>query len=183
MKKTLILLPSLLLTLTMFTACTALHGTRKVEKDGTTYEIDRQKGIISDGNYTYKYSYSTYDGKYTIAITYPNQSQYMRSSDGKVTWIGSGTTIIYTEPEILSEVIIENTPKQADPENIIWWILGIGAIGVGIFLMRAPRAAWEMSYGWRFKNAEPSDEALDVNRGVGMLALIAGGFMIIVAIF
>ena len=42
-----------------------------------------------------------------------------------------------------------------------------------------PRAAWALSYGWRFKDAEPSEAALVVNRVCGG-ALVLLGLVVLV---
>ena len=45
---------------------------------------------------------------------------------------------------------------------------------IGLFNMIWPRSAWELTRGWEFKDAEPSDEALYVIRvGGGLLLLFA----------
>ena len=45
---------------------------------------------------------------------------------------------------------------------------------IGLFNVLAPRAAWYLSYGWRFKDAEPSDAALMMARIGGVIAIIIG---------
>ena len=45
---------------------------------------------------------------------------------------------------------------------------------IGLFNCIWPRAAWELTRGWEFKDAEPSDEALYVIRaGGGLLIFLA----------
>ena len=53
-------------------------------------------------------------------------------------------------------------------------LLGLLAIAVGIFNLAVPRTAWYLSYGWRFKDAEPSDAALALGRLGGGIAVFAG---------
>ena len=51
-------------------------------------------------------------------------------------------------------------------------IIGVIAIILGIISLVSPETAWYLSYGWRYKNAEPSDVALIMERiggGVGIL--------------
>ena len=57
----------------------------------------------------------------------------------------------------------------SSPRN---WALLI--IAVGIFNMVKPESAWYMEYGWRYKDAEPSDLALTVNRFAGGFAIFIG---------
>ena len=45
---------------------------------------------------------------------------------------------------------------------------------IGIINLVWPRAAWELTRGWEFEDAEPSDEALYVMRaGGGLLVFLA----------
>ncbi|HIX66021.1 MAG TPA: histidine kinase [Candidatus Anaerotruncus excrementipullorum] len=46
---------------------------------------------------------------------------------------------------------------------------------LGGFNLLLPRASWYLSYGWRYKNAEPSDLVLAINR-------IGGGAILAVAL-
>lgn len=43
----------------------------------------------------------------------------------------------------------------------------------GIFNLVAPDAAWYLSRGWQYKDAEPSDAALVVTR-IGGVAIVIG---------
>ncbi|MGN0250750.1 MAG: DUF6199 family natural product biosynthesis protein [Oliverpabstia sp.] len=45
---------------------------------------------------------------------------------------------------------------------------------MGAFNTAAPSVAWYLEYGWRYKNAEPSDLALGLNRVGGIIAIIVG---------
>ena len=51
--------------------------------------------------------------------------------------------------------------------------------GVGIFNLAAPKASWYLSYGWRFKDAEPSDAAITLSRIGGAIAVVIGVIMLI----
>lgn len=51
--------------------------------------------------------------------------------------------------------------------------------GVGIFNLAAPKASWYLSYGWRFKDAEPSDEAITLSRIGGGITIVIGVIMLI----
>lgn len=45
---------------------------------------------------------------------------------------------------------------------------------IGIVNLIWPRAAWELTRGWEFQDAEPSDEALTLTRaGGGLLVFLA----------
>ena len=52
--------------------------------------------------------------------------------------------------------------------------LGLLLIALGIWGAAAPRSVWYLSYGWRFKNAEPSEAALLAERLGGGVAVVVG---------
>lgn len=47
-------------------------------------------------------------------------------------------------------------------------------IVIGLFYLLGPRAAWYLSNGWKFKDSEPSDGILILNRVLGAILLIIG---------
>ena len=53
------------------------------------------------------------------------------------------------------------------------WLMSIIFILAGIFNLVAPDAAWYLSRGWQYKDAEPSDAALVVTR-IGGVAIVIG---------
>lgn len=57
--------------------------------------------------------------------------------------------------------------------------LAIIVLIVSIIAIFAPRFTWFLSTGWRFKNAEPSNLVLVVNRIVGVIAAVISVFVII----
>ena len=59
--------------------------------------------------------------------------------------------------------------QAANSPLLIALLLIVGAVN-----LIWPQAAWELSRGWEFKNAEPSDEALLATRvGGGLLVFLA----------
>jgi hypothetical protein len=50
---------------------------------------------------------------------------------------------------------------------------------VGVFNLAAPRAAWYAEWGWRIKDAEPSDRALVAHRISGVFALVVAVLMLV----
>jgi hypothetical protein len=79
----------------------------------------------------------------------------------------------YLSPLALETIITSDVPDQM--ESKIWqWILGLTSIGLGLIMMVKPRSVWYMEYGWKFKNAEPSDMALGANCFAGLVIVICG---------
>ena len=64
-----------------------------------------------------------------------------------------------------------------EPKNVLVIIL---LLLIGIFNAVSPETAWYLSDGWKYKNAEPSEEALGVTRLGGIVALVLGVMMILV---
>ena len=64
---------------------------------------------------------------------------------------------------------------QASSHNIVLIVL---LIIIGLLCIIFPRAFWYLERGWHFKDAEPSDLSLVINRCIGVLALIIAIVMI-----
>lgn len=177
MKKAAILILALLLTL-FLQACEKPATTYTVEKDGKAFQVDSEAGTLSDGTHTYTYTFSGDSESYVIDIYYPNGSSFHWTKNrmlGYGSQSGDYNDELYISGEILCEVIATKAPTPANPGK--FWAVVI-LLGIGIFNAAAPQASWYLSYGWRFKDAEPSDLALNIGRTVGIFAIIAGVFMI-----
>ena len=62
-------------------------------------------------------------------------------------------------------------------------ILGLVLIVTGLADAISPNTAWYLSYGWRFKNAEPSEAALVFGRIFGIFCVILGLILLFTSIF
>lgn len=47
-------------------------------------------------------------------------------------------------------------------------------IGVGLFYLLMPKAAWYLEIGWKIKDSEPSDLAIILHRVMGLILIIIG---------
>jgi len=56
--------------------------------------------------------------------------------------------------------------------------LGVIMLIYGIMSFACPKLVWRINYGWRFKDAEPSDGALIANRILGAVMAVAGVIMV-----
>lgn len=145
-----------------------------VTRDGREYTVDREAGTISDGTHTYSYTFSGDAGSYEATIEYPNGATYWwrqeRGGMGYGGWSEGYDEALYAEGDTLLEVLQEKAPRARSG----YGGMGLLLIPVGVFCAVWPRAAWELSHGWRFRNAEPSDAALAVNRICGVLVVLVG---------
>ena len=77
---------------------------------------------------------------------------------------------------IAAVLLVRAAFKNRVPKRLLyalWLVVLLAALGG--FNLLLPRASWYLSYGWRYKNAEPSDLVLAINR-------IGGGAILAVAL-
>lgn len=179
MKKLLIPILGILL---MFSLCSCsfsdsgTSSTYTVNKYGTDYVVDPDNGTIYDGSHTYKYVLYESSRGYTINITYPDGSTYWWNAEkssnvttGYGGWSDDYDFSRYADGQTLCDILEEKMPCEKGSENILLTFL---LFAVGIFNTLWPHAAWYLEYGWRFKNAEPSDLVLGLNRFGGIIAIV-----------
>lgn len=179
----------------IFAAAMLLAGCKKeplptvytVYSYGAPYTIDTQGRTISDGTYTYGYEYAA-SGR-SVSFTYPDGNVY---SAGISTANSSGAGGMsagaisadydyssgYTDPLTLYRAL--TSPREKGKASDTNPLVALLLCGVGIFNLAAPKASWYLSYGWRFKDAEPSDAAITLSRIGGGIAVVIGVIMLIV---
>ncbi len=149
-----------------------------VTHNGKTYTVDREQGTVSCDGVVYRFAISGGGGNSVdLDITYPDGSRYYWTKDesfGHGGWSGdydpeaSG----YAPGEVLWDVLSLDAAGQghSGPSPVLAVLL----LALGAFQTIWPRTAWMLGYGWHFKDAEPSELALTVNRTVGVLLIIVG---------
>jgi hypothetical protein len=138
------------------------------------------------GRYTFAYDHSG-----SLKITYPdgssctyrkaqNAGSVSASLDFNPTSKGypDGMTMAWGIEHAMD--LAQGGPKRNGGPNPL---IAIFLLAVGAFNALAPRAAWYLSRGWQFKNAEPSDAALTLYAMGGVILLIAGVICLLAAIF
>ena len=156
--------------------------TYTVERNGRTFTVDPAAQTISDGEYTYGYEVSAGGSSAEIEITYPNGAAYYWTQRGSITtggWSGDYDETRYVSGDILCDIVGRGAPAPAGTASPGKLFLILFCIPLGIFHIIWPQAAWYLEYGWRFRNAEPSDLALGFNRFGGIVLVIVG----VIAIF
>lgn len=146
-------------------------GVYSVEKEGITFTVDTEENTVSDGTNTYHYVISGRSPEYSITITYPNGSTYFwtqKEFGGNHGWSDGYDAERYADGQLLCEVLEEEAPAQSSSRNLLLNLL-LG--GIGAWNLFSPGTAWYLEYGWRYKDAEPSEAALWANRAVGVLLL------------
>lgn len=180
MKKSIKLLLTIFLSISLC-ACssTDTSATYSTTINNTEFTVDANKGTIFDGENTYHFIRQNDEaGTTTFKITYPDNSTYWQD----VSFDYNGHSDDYDENryvkgETLCEVLSYHAPAQDNPKNfpLIFFLFIVGAI-----YSIVPQIPWQLKYGWRFKNAKPSDTALTVRRCLGIFALVIAIILIIV---
>lgn len=187
MKRTIAMLALLFAAMLLFAGCKKepLPTVYTVYSYGAPYTIDTQGRTISDGTYTYGYEYA--DSGNSVDFTYPNGEVYGASITVASNGIGgmSAGAISadydyssgYTDPLTLYRAL--TSPRETERASDTNPLVALLLCGVGIFNLAAPKASWYLSYGWRFKDAEPSDAAITLSRIGGGIAVVIGVIMLI----
>ncbi len=178
MKRWFCVLVTAFLLLALLVGCSPAEetdGPREVEYFGTAYWVDTEAGTVSDGVHTYGYTFSGDTASYQVDITYPDGSTYwftMQNGHGAGGWSDDYDRERYVDGDTLCEVIRQTAPEPERNRPVLLILL---LAAVGAFNLAAPRAAWYAEWGWRFKEAEPSDTALTLHR-------VSGGIAVAVAV-
>ena len=157
-------------------------GIYTVEQNGVEYMVDTEKHTIFDGTYIYQYEFSGDRTQYRIDITYPDGSTYWWNGGSSATasfggWSEDRDDLYgYADGGVLREILLEKAPQGAADSAQIF--VAVFIIALGAVWTFFPRAVWYLGYGWRFKNAEPSDAALMFGRMGGVIAAAFGFFVL-----
>ncbi len=173
MKRLVVLLLALVVTV-MLCACGSSNEPYTVTRNGIDFLVNSQEKTISDGTHTYDYDFTGDSDSYKITITYPDGSFYWWNQSGFVGnggWSDDYQADAYVDEDILCEVIVTKAPKSVNGGKITAAIL---LLIIGVLNIISPKMSWYLSYGWRFRNAEPSDAALAVARIGGVIGSVAG---------
>lgn len=163
--------------------CTRQEKIYTTERNGIQFVVDTENRTISDGVYTYHYGLSEGASSSTLTITYPNGASYWDTQNdkgnGSSGWSDDYKADAYVSGWTLSNVVRQTIPKPANSGKII---AGLIVIGLSIAEIAFPQGLWYLRYGWHFKSAEPSDASLMLARVGGVVGIILGAILILVAI-
>ena len=172
------ILPLLLTLLLLLCACGSEappSGVYEVERGGRTYTVDQDNQTITCDGETYRFSVQGSGSRILTEITYPNGSTYWWETSemgGAGGWSDDYDPSAYVDGDVLLAVLGTDraTPERGGGNPL----LGLLIIALGIWGVAAPRSVWYLSYGWRYKDAEPSDMALVAERLGGGVAIVVG---------
>lgn len=159
----------LIIIITIFlSACSTKNST----VDNKTSPVDKINQTVTIGEKIYKYNI---EGS-QITITYPDNSSYWwveEESGGHGGWSEDYDESKYMPGPSLISLINAEAPRKTTNKNYSLILL---LFIVGIWNAVFPYYSWYLSYGWRYKNVEPSDIAINFTR-------ISGISMILISIF
>lgn len=161
----------------LFLGCAAAPVTYTVLHNGTEYTVNTELGTISDDLYTYQYEIEDSGSRRSVTIAYPDGATYYctYSENGSVGgWSNDYAPDRYTDGDTLLAILEMNASREYSGRPL----LGLVLIALGLWYTLSPRSAWYLSWGWRYKDAEPSDAALVVSRISGVLVILFGIFAI-----
>jgi len=150
--------------------------------EGEAITVDFENGTVFDGTHTYAFTFSGNKESYSVHVTYPDGSTYWWDKSGSMGvggWSDGYVEGRYISGDILCELIASKSAPANDPANPAKVVFALLAMVVGGFSVASPRTAWYWSYGWRYKNAEPSDLALGAGRIGGVIAIVVGLLLLV----
>ena len=162
----------LLTLLLCLSACSSGEGGNPNVFEENGYTVDLENQTITHGEDVYTFTVSGGGSSSSIRITYPNGATYFwewSGNGGHGGWSDDYDPVRYADGDFLLDLI--NFRPEPEPSGISPLLL-ILLLAVGVFNLVSPRTAWYLSYGWRFKNAEPSDTALVLSRVGGVIAIV-----------
>ena len=166
-----------ILLLLLYPVPAAMAAGTPVEVDGHALVVDFQAGTITCEGEVYSFAIQ---GD-SIRIDYPNGVSFVRT--GNATAGYGPLDQPFSTAGYLSEDTLFKALEGGDTEG--GWRPGSYAplalllLPLGIFSLAKPERAWYVSWGWRYKNAKPSDGALLAQRLEGVV-LTAAGILVIV---
>ena len=176
MKRIILILLALLCCRTMI-RCSQKPSTTVYEKDG--YTVDLDAGTITKGEDIYTFSISGNGNQSNINIIYPNGASYFfqwTGNSGHGGWSDDYDPDRYADGDFLMDLVSFVPPAEKRSGNPV---LGLVLIVAGLADAISPSTVWYFSYGWRFKNAEPSEAALVFGRLFGIFCVILGLILLI----
>lgn len=160
----------------LLAGCAGAPEVYTVSYIGTDYTVDTVNGTISDGLYTYLYEIEGTSDRRSTTITYPGGARYYWTQSGSGGLGGCSDDydpVRYADGDTLLTVLEMSAPKEYSGHPVA----GLLLIALGAWYVLAPRAAWHLSYGWRYRDAEPSEAALVISRVSGIAVILFGFFI------
>ncbi len=166
-------------------ACVVQSDRYTVVRNGVEFQVDTLEYTISDGTYTYLYSFTGDSKSYHISISYPNGASYSCTKRNSFETMGYSDNYdedTYADGDTLCDIVAVNIPTKADSSAVAKLLVALVIIALGALEIKFPHISWYLGYGWRFKDAEPSEAALFFGR-IGGVVMILLGILLLLSAF
>ena len=157
-----------------------------VHLDEGTFTVDTVNETITHEGISYRYDLREYGNAVTVDLTYPDGSTYFWSRTGSIAYGGGSANYDenrYVDANTLLDVLAEDAPIWKEDQSGKFIIIGLIALPIGLFCFFAPETAWLLEHFWWVKGGEPTEFALLVTKGSGILAVLVGLFALIYPLF
>ena len=172
----LISIVAVILTLSLCACSSSVDTLYTITENEIEFTVDTESKTITDGVNQYLYNVTENDSMRNIEIIYPDGSSYWKTIDmsGNVSvesvgWSGDYNEEHYIDGDTLCDILPLEDFTEMNYTDIVISIL---IFGLGVFCVICPKAAWYLEYGWKYKNAEPSDLVLGINRVLGVIFIV-----------
>lgn len=182
--KSIIILSILIISMLMFlTGCKASLDPIMINNSEAHHNLDLREITHNYNRYKYNIKVSS------IIIDYPNGINFTRifNDGGDVDmWFKTSDIMddnalrrlgYLTPDDIINNILAYHSDSTSVVDSSRSPLIGFGLVllGVGIFL--TPRILWMIKYGWHYKDSEPSETALLLQRASGVVVVIIGVFL------
>ncbi len=150
--------------------------------NGSDYVVDTENCTVTmDGN-TYTYTLSVTPGQSAqLKLTYPDGTWSSRSGrvgQHGISITGTDSTGFehgrYLSCDALWRALDVDERIEGNTGGAGYMLLGVVLVGLGVFQFVSPETMWKFNWGWRYKNAEPSDLALNMGMLSGAVSVVLG---------
>lgn len=172
----------LALLLTVLTACGKEEEAAvfHIECDGKVYTVNHTEQTITVDGSVCSFSVTEDGGQVELEVRYPDGSTYQWSRGdrgGYGDWSKDYDPDKYISGEEVWDILqleqrLERDRSDSHP------VLGGFLLLLGIVHLAFPRKMWELQYGWRYENAEPTDVALQVEAISGLVIALIGAALL-----
>lgn len=178
------LLSIIILAVLLLAACSPENEQLRVEQNGEVFVIDLHQQQIRHGEDVYSYE----DSGSRVTVTYPNGANYYQDYLGAEQTFGYSSTYNpaqYVSGKDLVQLVLNNTDEVKDtgnPGNLVFIPGGILGCLLGIWQVVAPDTAWRMSHLLTVERGELTDMGRKHIRIAGVIEVIMGAVLLILAI-
>lgn len=172
MKHFRLFLPLLVLTL-LLSGCAKEPMPYTYTSGDRTVTVDPITRTIMDKNEVFTYVVVDMGAAKRYEITFPDGSIYYWTDSGN-SGSGGWTDNFDTERWFYANFLVDALKQSAPRQKTGNVVVGLFLMGLGALNLFLPQVSVHVKYGWRFRNAEPSDAYLAMIRFGGALIGILG---------